>query len=212
MAELPFSIPESLFSYVEQYQAKPEKTTGRLKKQLKKRGHDAVGYFLLAWFYHRRGCKEEALECAIKAKIFAPGSPFFKKVHYFFTHPDLFEAWAAPSSMHANNRYSSHSATASSLGVLELDQLIDKLSKIETTRIQPNLTESSESSSSLIESSTAVDDIVSETLASIHEKQGNTAAAIDTYQRLQHIHPDKEEHYQKEVKRLKKLKKKKDPK
>lgn len=61
MIELPFDIPKSLASYVEQFDREPLKATKRLKEQLKKRGPDAVGHFLLAWFYHLKDKNEEGL-------------------------------------------------------------------------------------------------------------------------------------------------------
>src|SRR5699024_8474186 len=204
MPELPFNIPESLFSYVEQYEHDPEKTTRRLQKQLKKRGHDAVGYFLLAWFHHKHNQKEKALECAVKAKTFAPGSPFFKKVHYFFAHPDLFNAWSASASTH---NPSAQDVPSTMLDNLELDLLIDKLSTIDGSRMPVKMGETKSEGSSYKDTSEDFDDIVSETLASIHEQQGNLGAATQAYKRLQHIHPDKKEHYKKQLKRLEKLKK-----
>lgn len=54
----------------------------------------------------------------------------------------------------------------------------------------------------LSEKSTDVDDIVTETLAVIHEKQSNYPAAIQTYERLKEANPSKEEYYSKQIKRL----------
>jgi len=93
MQELPFEIPQSLNSYLTQFQNDPDKGIANLKAFLKKRGMDAVGYFLLSWLCLNDGRKEEALQHALRAKSYAPGSPFFQHLHYFLVHPDHFEAW-----------------------------------------------------------------------------------------------------------------------
>ncbi len=93
MQELPFEIPQSLSSYVAQFENDPEKGIANLEAFLKKRGMDAVGYFLLSWLYFNNDQKEEAVHYALKAKCCAPGSPFFEHLHYFMVHPDHFEAW-----------------------------------------------------------------------------------------------------------------------
>ncbi|MDZ7693336.1 MAG: hypothetical protein U5K69_19840 [Balneolaceae bacterium] len=74
--------------------------TNKLKNHLKKRGPDAVGYFLLAWFYHVEGNKDKAIRAALKAKVFAPGSPLMDKLHYYLSHPDAFEAWTSRMFLH----------------------------------------------------------------------------------------------------------------
>ncbi|TVQ73574.1 MAG: hypothetical protein EA363_03010, partial [Balneolaceae bacterium] len=93
MQELPFEIPQTLSSYVAQFENDPEKGIANLEAFLKKRGMDAVGYFLLSWLYFNNDQKEEAVHYALKAKCCAPGSPFFEHLHYFMVHPDHFEAW-----------------------------------------------------------------------------------------------------------------------
>lgn len=93
MHELPFEIPQSLRGYLTQFENDPDRGIANLEAFLKKRGMDAVGYFLLSWLYFNNGQKEDAVQCALKAKCFAPGSPFFQHLHYFLVHPDHFEAW-----------------------------------------------------------------------------------------------------------------------
>ncbi len=93
MQELPFEIPQSLSSYVAQFENDPEKGIANLEAFLKKRGMDAVGYFLLSWLYFNNDQKEEAVHFALKAKCCAPGSPFFQHLHYFMVHPNHFDAW-----------------------------------------------------------------------------------------------------------------------
>lgn len=204
MPQLPFDIPKSLSSYAEHFEDDPIKATTRLKKQLKKRGPDAVGHFLLAWFYHLKGMNEQAVEEALKARIFAPGSPFFQKLHYYLSHPKAFEAWTPERDSSSKNR-SKTSFKESSGPVLDLDSLIQRLSAVESKRIRPADLSDSKTESRDDPASENVDDIVSETLADIHEKQGNIEAAINTYQRLKKIKKDKEQHYTDQIERLKKI-------
>lgn len=206
MPQLPFKIPKSLASYADHFEKEPIKATKRLKKQLKKRGPDAVGHFLLAWFYHLEGMDEQAVDEALKARIFAPGSPFFEKLHYYLSHPNTFEAWTPdtePTSTQPNTRSIDEPGP-----VLNLDSLIQKLSSVESKRIRPDQKEESKDQADKMISTDNVDDIVSETLAKIHERQGKIEAAIRTYERLQKLRPNKKEEYQHEIIRLKDLQEK----
>lgn len=202
MPQLPFDIPKSLASYVESFESDPLKATTRLKEQLKKRGSDAVGHFVLAWFYHLKGMDDNAVEHALKAKICAPGSPFFEKLHYYLAHPNTFEAWTPPAD--ASEGSQSFSGAAIPGPVLDLDALIDKLAKVENERI--DVSEHDNLSPASIDGiSDQVDDIVSETLANIHETQGKTDAAIRTYKRLKELNKEKREFYLEQISRLKKM-------
>src|SRR5699024_7434783 len=132
MPQLPFDIPQSLASYAEHFEEHPQKATERLEKQLAKRGPDAVGYLLLAWFFFRQDKRERAIELAIKARIFAPGSPFLQKFHYYLSHPDLFDAWTPDA------RAASATESIDRNGpILDLDSLIEKLSKTKAQKIKP---------------------------------------------------------------------------
>jgi len=205
MPQLPFDIPKSLASYAEHFENDPIKATTRLKKQLKKRGPDAVGHFLLAWFYHLKGMDDQAVEEALRARIFAPGSPFFRKLHYYLSHPKAFEAWTPEQPRPSESK--STSSTEEPGPVLNLDTLIQRLSAVESERIQPKEQSQKKLSqkSSDEDEANNVDDIVSETLAKIHEQQGKRKAAIQTYRRLKEINGDKSEHYQSQIERLEKL-------
>ncbi len=200
---LPFEIPKSLASYVEQYEKKPDKTIKRFKKQLQRRGPDAVGYFVLGWFYFRQKEKEKAVECAVKAKTLAPGSPFFSKLHYFFSHPLLFEAWYNPATIEAaaykgGGRISSRS---------DLNALIEKLSKVDSKRIKIDSERMANEQVSIeAYDDKEVDGIVSETLASVHEQQGNYSAAICIYEKLKKIRETRTDFYNERIAKLGKLK------
>ncbi|TYP95277.1 Tetratricopeptide repeat-containing protein [Fodinibius salinus] len=204
MAELPFEIPESLASYAEHFENNPVKATKRLEKQLQKRGPDAVGHFLLAWFYHQRGRKDQAVDEALKAKIFAPGSPFFKKLHYYYSHPQTFDAWTPESSASPNKQKESPTQHGP---VLNLDNLIQKLSAVESERLTPNgdadkVPLDGKSSGS----SENIDNLVSETLAEIHVEQGKFETAIKMYKQLKKTNTDKEEQFEKKIRQLEKQK------
>lgn len=133
MLQLPFDLPKSLVSYAEHFEEAPLKAISRLEHQLGKRGPDAVGYFLLAWFYHLRNRNEEAVEQALKAKIYAPGSPFLDKLHYYLVHPNTFDAWTPETSRTGYKKSSDDSFEPGP--VLNLDALIEKLAEVEANRI-----------------------------------------------------------------------------
>lgn len=202
MLQLPFDIPKSLASYAEHFEEDPQKATQRLEKQLKKRGPDAVGYLLLSWFYHLQEKHDAALDEALKARIFAPGSPFLQKLHYYLSHPKLFEAWTPQTN---SGRDVSTPVTGRRDPLLDLDSLIQKLSSVESKKIRPQSPTFEESKeSSKVEKE--VDGIVSETLAKIHEEQGKFEAAIRSYQQLKKIKKEKNDYYDEQIERLNKIK------
>jgi len=204
MPQLPFEIPKSLTSYAEHFEDEPIKATKRLKKQLKKRGPDAVGHFLLAWFYHLEGMNEQAVDEALKARIFAPGSPFFQKLHYYLSHPQAFEAWTPERVPRSNN---TPSISSNRGPVLDLDNLIQRLSNMESKRIKPDEDAVADGEpSKKADKTDDVDDIVSETLAKIHEQQGKLDAAIRAYSQLKNVRQENADHYQEQINRLEKLK------
>jgi len=206
MSQLPFELPKSLVSYAEHFQQKPQNAILRLERQLSKRGPDAVGHFLLAWFYHLQNRNEEAVEQALKAKIFAPGSPFFEKLHYYLVHPDRFDAWTPESGRTIKSKTGTTSSEAGP--VLNLDALIEKLADVESERI--TLSEDPQSKSSFSSDTGETDDIVSDTLANIHETQGKTEAAIRTYTRLKKLNKHKKEYYEEKIAGLKEIQKKRE--
>ena len=201
MPQLPFKIPKSLASYAEHFDKEPIEATKRLKKQLKKRGPDAVGHFLLAWFYHLEDMDDQAVNEAVKARIFAPGSPFFEKLHYYLSHPHTFEAWT-PDDETVSPQKSTHSVEEPG-PVLNLDSLIQKLASVESDQIRPEEKKKSKDKKEKNLSPDNVDDIVSVTLAQIHERQGKLKAAIRTYERLKELRPHKTEQFEQEIIRLK---------
>ncbi|MGM0588630.1 MAG: hypothetical protein ACQETE_09470 [Bacteroidota bacterium] len=199
MTNLPFPVPQSLATYVEQFDNDPEKATHKLERHLKKRGLDAVGHFLLAWFYHNQGEREKAVKNALKAKNYAPGSPLMEHLHYYLVHPQSFDAWVPNDSQQHTTGVSRKPEEARY--ILDLDALIAKLSRIESQRIKAKKN-SSIDGKDLSQASRKVDDIVSETLAGIHEKQGKLNIAIESYKKLKHKHPDRAAHYDEQIKRL----------
>lgn len=193
--QIPFEFPESLVSYAEQYQQEPEKTINRFKKQLERRGPDAVGSFLLAWFYYQQNEQEEALEYAVKAKTLAPGSPFLEKVHYFFSHPSLFDAWTVPRTDASEDGIEAFASDS------ELNSLIEKLSEVESKRIKFD-PEADPSGNDQAYDTKEVEGIVSETLAKVHEQQGNNHDAIRVYKMLKKVNNDRSEFYDQRIQQL----------
>ncbi|MDZ7807949.1 MAG: hypothetical protein U5K71_12660 [Gracilimonas sp.] len=202
MQDFPFNIPKSLSSYVEKFDEDPKLITQKLKKHLKKRGPDAVGHFLLSWFYHLRGMDKEAIAEALKAKTYAPGSPLMEHLHYFLVHPEKFEAAVPVSSYSSGTTKLQQAARTSS--ALDLDRLIEMLEQVESKRIQIPGEDEEFDDTDLSKDSEEVDDLVSETLAKIHAKQGRKKEALKMYKRLIEINSDKADHYKQQIDKLKK--------
>jgi tetratricopeptide (TPR) repeat protein len=201
MQELPFNIPKSLYSYVETFEDDPEKVTQKLKRHLKRRGPDAVGHFLLSWFYHLQDKQKEAIQQALKAKTYAPGSPLMEHLHYFLVHPEKFDA-AIPEQSYKSNSIKLQQASLTS-PVLDLDRLIAMLEEVESQRIQIPAEDEPFNDSDLSKDAEDIDDLASETLAKIHSQQGRKTEAIQMYERLMEKNGDKASHYKKQINKLK---------
>lgn len=197
----PYQIPKSYQSYLETFDQDPETAIVRLKNHVEKRNAGAVGYFFLAWLYLKNGDKEKALESSIQAKIMAPGSRLMCRLHYYISHPQSFNAWEPTKNRKSFKR--NHHSFDHSHPIQDLDGLIAKLSSVESRRIKPGI-EADEDKRDLSENSSDVDDIVTETLAVIHEKQKNYPAAISTYERLKNVNESKSEYFNEQISRLKK--------
>jgi tetratricopeptide (TPR) repeat protein len=200
----PFEIPESYQSYLTKFETDPKEAISRLEAHIEKRNTGAVGYFFLAWLFLKNQQKQEALNAALQAKIRAPGSDFFERLHYYISHPRAFDAWQPTPLKRVTPKEVEDEATHP---IQNLDSLINKLSDAENKRIK--LKENEEDDQDLSEKSSDVDDIVTETLAVIHEKQSNYIAAIATYKKLIKSHPKRSDHYEKEIRRIQRLKTKK---
>jgi hypothetical protein len=199
MEPIPFKIPKSLTSYVEQFDDNPEKVITKLHRQVKKRGYDAVGHFLLAWFYHQTEQNDDALRHALIAKTYAPGSPLMEHLHYFLLHPEKFHASIPkqPKKGKANKHWSAKTSPK-----LYLDKLIEMLSEVESKKIMiPD--KDDPNAEDLSKASVATDDIATETIARIHEKQGKIKEAIATYETLIRRKPENRESYEERIRELK---------
>lgn len=192
-------IPKSLQGYLDQFDEDPEKAIERLRAHISKRNIGAVGYFFLSWLYHRNGDNKKAIQSALHAKMLAPGSKLMEKLHYILAHPHTFNAWEPESKKETFNR-DNHN-TDRGHPIQDLDTLIAKLSSVDKKRIKPDLN-NEESQPDLGEQSTQVDDIVTETLAVIHEKQGNFKSAIETYKKLRRFNSSKKDHFDEQIFRL----------
>lgn len=192
-------VPDSYQIYFEQFESDPQGTIQKLENHVTRRNSGAVGYYLLAILSRKAGNLSDAVKFALSAKILAPGSKFFNCLPYYIQHPDLFEAWVPeknlPSTLSGEHKTHSHP-------IGDLDQLISKLSGIETKRIK--LSDDTDDKD-LSESSANVDDIVTETLALIHEKQGSYQAAINVYKQLRLANSSQRDRYDEEIHRLQNL-------
>lgn len=202
--ELPAGpLPESYQIYLDQFYNDPEGTLTKLENHVTKRNSGAVGYYILAVLSRTAGRSSDALKFALSAKILAPGSEFFRRLPYFIQHPDYFDAWIPdkPSQKNGNKKVQEAQSTHP---IKDLDMLISKLSEAETSgiRLPKQATDPEKSAEDLSKRSADVDDIVTETLALIHEKQGNYQAAIKVFKQLRLAKSSKREHYDDQILRL----------
>ncbi len=190
-------IPKSLQSYVEQFEESPDTAIERLESHIQKRNSGAVGYFILSWLYHRNNQQKKAVKAALHAKVHAPGSKLMERLHYVMVHPQHFNAWEPEPESEPFKR-SKHNDRGHP--IQDLDSLIAKLSSVERKKIKPDL--SDEEQPDLSEASNQVEDIVSETLAVIYEKQGDFKSAINTFKKLRKTNHSRREHYDEQIFRL----------
>lgn len=198
MSDLPFSLPESLSSYLEQFPDQPDHVIERLRAFLKKRGQDAVGFMLLAWLYFRNDQKDLALTTALQAKRFAPGSPLLEHFHFFLLHPDHFEADLP------DKPSSGKTSTPKPQGEIsaDLEKLINRLSETTGSTIQePDESPLSEEED-LSKKTSKVQDIATQTLASIYERQGKLDEAITIYEQLKENRPERAAEFDAEIQSL----------
>jgi tetratricopeptide (TPR) repeat protein len=195
-----YQIPDSYKSTIEKFGTDPEAAITSLQNRIEKRNAGAIGYFFLAWLYIKKNDIDNAIEAAWQARVRAPGSEFIHRLHYFIEHPSRFEAWQPQFQTSVFSRDMPEATFTHP--IQDLDTLITRLSSVETTKLRIESDKTNDQD--LSEKSSNVDDIVTETLAVIHEKQENYTAAITTYQRLIHINPEREEYFKKQIDRLKK--------
>jgi tetratricopeptide (TPR) repeat protein len=200
MEQLPFNIPQSLNSYIELFKKDQNKAVSKLKKQVKKRDPDAVGHFLLAWLHHIMQNNKEAIKEALIAKNYAPGSPLMEHLHYFLLHPEQFGA-AIPKSKYSEQKRFLQGTRRSP--ILDLDRLIEMLEAVESQRIQIPMNSDNDEMEDLSEEANNIEDIISETLAKIHQQQGNKKAAIKMYERLIEVNEDKADEFLNKIDELK---------
>ncbi len=199
MEALPFELPESLKSHVELYDTDAEKAILKLERHLKRRGYDAVGYMLLSWFYYRRGDKKQAANCAVRARVYATGSPFFDYLPYFLEHPDGLDAWRPHIPAFVSGSYD----TIPENGIhVDLDHLIKRLSEAETKKIRLKKDNKDEKPEARLP---VGDGIATETLAKIYESQEKYKQAIEVYEKISRRDPAKADHCREQIERLKEL-------
>ena len=198
MKTFPFTIPPSLNSYVEQFDADPTRMTRKLERHVSRRDPDAVGHFLLAWFHYLEDNQNKAIAEALKAKTYAPGSPLMEHLHYYLLHPEQFNAKIPEISKIGRKVLVQGSRSAQ---ILDLDRLIELLEAVESQRLNYSYEEVSDED--LSQNSSDVAEIISETLARIHEAQGNKKEAIHMYERLVTVNEEKADTYTSKIEELK---------
>lgn len=185
---------------MEQYESDPQKSIDRLEMHLKKRGLDAVGYFVLACLYHKLENHALAMKNAFKAKSYAPGSPLFESLHFYLLHPQKFNAAVPIKSTKSDDPYPPDNSHYD----LNLDSLIAKLSAAESLKVELPL-DNSDGNTDLSIPAQMVSDIASETLSKIYEKQGKYKHAIESLKTMQKVKPLLANKYQKDIDRLAEL-------
>ncbi|MFU8858877.1 MAG: hypothetical protein ACNA8K_00500 [Cyclonatronaceae bacterium] len=193
---IPVALPPSLASHAEMYGKDPGKALERLHQHLRRRGNDPVGYMLLAFMYNQSGDQKQALESAIKARIFAPGSLFLQKLPYFLTHPDRFEAWISENRKTAGTRIPDQNEF-----LKDIDNLIETLSEATPKTIR--LDHDHIPADDHIEATNRMaNKIATETLASIYEMQGKTEKAVETYRMIALRDPSRSRFCEEQIARL----------
>jgi tetratricopeptide (TPR) repeat protein len=191
-------LPPSLESYNELFTREPSEAIKRLENQFRKREYDPVCAILLAWFYKGVGDSATASDYAVKAKLFAPGSPSLAFSPYHLDHPEHFDA---------NLPLDAYSGELPGFFVdrtLSLDELIERLSSGDSGKItlqETRVTQSMDADSPVEERS---DNHVfaTETLAKIYESQGELEKAAQVYELLLERSPDKAGEYSLKVEAL----------
>ncbi len=193
-----YQIPDSYKTIIDKFENDPEAAITSLKSRVEKRNAGAIGYFFLAWLYLKNNDTENAIEAAWNARVRAPGSRYINSLHFFIEHPNRFDAWLPQYQRPVFNR--EIQKILISHPIQDLDTLISKLSSVDSVKIRPGTKDKVERD--LSAESADVDDIVTETLAVIHEKQENFEAAIHAYQRLIETNPDRKDYFMKQINRL----------
>lgn len=196
VSPFPLPLPASLASYNELFVKSPDEAIKRLEAQFKKRVSDPVCSVLLAWFYYQTKQTEKAMEYAVKAKVFAPGSPSMSFAPYYLEHPSGFDAWTP------DHTYSTELPGFFVDRVLSLDELIERLSSAESSKIM--ITEHSDVpvDAETEQGDTPIAPYATETLANIYEKQGETELASAIYEILLSKGGDKADHYRAKLNQL----------
>ena len=194
----PLPLPASLLSYNELFPREPAETVRRLEQQFKKREFDPVCALLLAWFHHETGDVAKASLYAVKAKLMAPGSPFFRFTPYYLDHPEQFEARVpeAPFEGELPGFFVDR--------MLSLDELIERLSGGDVNRIslQEGRSGALSETEGLVTEPEAGHVFATETLAAIYESQGEREKAAQVYALLRERLPERADVFTQKIESL----------
>ncbi len=187
----PLPLPPSLQSYSELFQREPHEAIKRLENQLRKREYDPVCTILLAWFHKEIGDASTASYYAIKAKLFAPGSPLLSFSSYYLDHSDQFDAIVPV------DAYEGELPGFFVERTLSLDELIERLSSGDNSKIslQDGPTELKPDAETVLDDTVYDQMLATETLAKIYENQGAHEKAAQVYEALLANSPGKADEY-----------------
>lgn len=202
MKPFPLPLPPSLASYQEFYYREPREALRRLEMQIKRRGYDAVCCLFLGWLYFQSGDEPKGFEYARLAKVAGPGSRIMDFAPYLIQHEKSFDAWL-PEQAYAGDLNPFFIDRT-----LNLDDLIEKLSLAESTRIILNEEEPMASTDATMHLAAPdgtynpIEEVYTETMARILEMQGNYPKAIDILERLKQHDPDRAAYFQQKIDQL----------
>ena len=148
-----------------------------MESLLKKRGNDAVANFLLSWMYKEAGNEDASTEIAHSVRCFVSGSPFLSHAYFVLNSGDFPDVHIYDRNQRESFLYEEDQH--STFAVNDLDSLINQLSTAGNIKFSSN--DEIDPEADLSEHSTSVDDIVSETLATIALAQGNKQEAARIY-------------------------------
>lgn len=152
---------------------------------------------LLAWLYLKNGERENAISTAMKAKRYAPGSPFLEHYLFFLLHPDQFEA-TLPDAVEAQHECKKSNAQISA----DLEKIIHKLSEKRGAVVNdPDESPMSEDED-LSKKTSYIQDLATETLANIYTKHGKLQEAIRVYGMLKQSIPERADEFEERINEL----------
>lgn len=197
--QYPYTFPDRYQTFISSFKSDPNEAIKKLEKQLNKQIDDLLGYVLLSLFYASNDQLQKALEIADTLRFLAAGSKFYLTFAYKLSHPNGFDAWV-PEDIIPFKAQQSHSFIAAP--AIELDQMIEALSQVESTRIDITKNSHIDPDEDLSAQSKQAKEIITSTLAEIYENQKQYELAIDIYNKMLEKNPENMQQITAHIERL----------